>query len=90
MKEHNCSYSTRIGKTTFIVNVKQSETAQKPLNILFQEICKHEVLEDCSADKSSILENHKNHLDKVNPESKKNRITFLRRNTTPKGVVFLV
>ena len=55
MKEHNCSYSTRIGKT----NVKQSETAQKPLNILFQEICKHEVLEDCSADKSSILENHK-------------------------------
>lgn len=31
MKEHNCSYSTRIGKTTFIVNVKQSETAQKPL-----------------------------------------------------------
>ena len=59
MKEHNCSYSTRIGKTTFIVNVKQSETAQKPLNTVFQEICKHEVLEDCSADKSSILENHK-------------------------------
>ncbi|MFR1400776.1 transposase [[Ruminococcus] gnavus] len=59
MKEHDCSYSTRIGKTTFIVNVKQSETAQKPLNTVFQEICKHEVLEDCSADKSSILENHK-------------------------------
>ena len=68
MKEYNCSYTTRIGKTTFIVNVKQSETAQKPLNTVFQEICKHEVLEDCSADKSSILENHKNHLDKVNPE----------------------
>ena len=32
MKEYNCSYTTRIGKTTFIVNVKQSETAQKPLN----------------------------------------------------------
>ena len=46
MKEHDCSYSTRIGKTTFIVNVKQSETAQKPLNTVFQEICKHEVLED--------------------------------------------
>ena len=29
------------------------------LNTVFQEICKHEVLEDCSADKSSILENHK-------------------------------
>ena len=38
MKERNCSYSTRIGKTTFIVNVKQSETAQKPLNTVFQEI----------------------------------------------------
>ena len=59
MKENTLSYTTQIGKTTFIVNVKQSETAQKPLNILFQEICKHEVLEDCSADKSSILENHK-------------------------------
>ena len=59
MKERNCSYSTRIGQTTFIVNVKQSETAQKPLNTVFQEICKHEVFEDCSADKSSILENHK-------------------------------
>ena len=59
MKERNCSYSTRIGQTTFIVNVKQSKTAQKPLNTVFQEICKHEVLEDCSADKSSILENHK-------------------------------
>ncbi len=55
MKEYNCSYTTRIGKTTFIVNVKQSETAQKPLNTVFQEICKHEVLEDCSADKSSIF-----------------------------------
>ena len=59
MKERNCSYSKRIGKTTFIVNVKQSETAQKSLNTVFQEICKHEVLEDCSTDKSSILENHK-------------------------------
>ena len=62
MKEYNCSYTTRIGKTTFIVNVKQSETAQKPLNTVFQEICKHEVLEDCSADKSSILENYKRSL----------------------------
>ena len=58
MKERNCSYSKRIGKTTFIVNVKQSETAQKSLNTVFQEICKHEELEDCSTDKSSILEHH--------------------------------
>lgn len=28
MKEHNCFYSIRIEKTTFIVNVKQSESAK--------------------------------------------------------------
>ena len=33
MKENTLSYTTRIGKTTFIVNVKQSESAKKPLNI---------------------------------------------------------
>ncbi len=44
MKEQKYSYSQRIGKTTFIVNVKQSESAKKPLNTVFQDICKHEVL----------------------------------------------
>ena len=29
MKENILSYTTRIGKTTFIVNVKQSESAKK-------------------------------------------------------------
>ena len=33
MKEQKYSYSQRIGKTTFIVNVKQSESARKPLNL---------------------------------------------------------
>ena len=56
MKEKNFSYSTRIGKTNFIVNVKQSESAKKPLDTVFQEICKHEVLGDFSAEKSSNLE----------------------------------
>ena len=46
MKENTLSYTTRIGKTTFIVNVKQSESAKKPLNTVFQEICRHEVQED--------------------------------------------
>ena len=36
MKEQKHSYSQRIGKTTFIVNVKQSESAKKPLNTVFQ------------------------------------------------------
>ena len=51
MKENTLSYTTRIGKTTFIVNVKQSESANKPLNTVFQEICRHEMLGDFSADK---------------------------------------
>ena len=29
---------------SFIVNVKQSESAQKPLNTVLRDICKHEVL----------------------------------------------
>ena len=48
MKENILSYTTRIGKTTFIVNVKQSESAKKPLNTVFQEICRHEMLGDFS------------------------------------------
>ncbi len=45
-----------VGKTTFIVNVKQSESAKKPLDTVFKEICKHEVLGDFLTDKSSNLE----------------------------------
>lgn len=68
MKENILSYTTRIGKTTFIVNVKQSESAKKPLNTVFQEICRHEMLGDFSADKYLNLENLQNHLDKLVPE----------------------
>ena len=57
MKETTLSYTTRIGKTTFIVNVKQSESANKPLNTVFQDICKHEVLGGFFTDKSFNLEN---------------------------------
>ena len=38
MKEQKHSYSQRIGKTTFIVNVKQSESAKKPLNRAFRPL----------------------------------------------------
>ena len=48
---------TVIYQTTFIVNVKQSESAKKPLNTVFQEICRHEMLGDFSADKYLNLEN---------------------------------
>ena len=57
MKEQKYSYSQRIGKTTFIVNVKQSESAKKPLNTVFKDICKHEVLGGFFTDKSFNLEN---------------------------------
>lgn len=56
MTKNDFSYATRIGNTTFIVNVKQSESAKNPLNTVFQEICRHEVLGDFSTDKSSNLE----------------------------------
>lgn len=68
MKEQKYSYSQRIGKTTFIVNVKQSESAKKPLNTVFQDICKHEVLGDFFTDKSFNLENPQKYLDKLDPE----------------------
>ena len=38
-------------------HVKQSESAKKPLNTVFQEICRHEMLGDFSADKYLNLEN---------------------------------
>ena len=36
---------------------KQSESAKKPLNTVFQDICKHEVLGGFFTDKSFNLEN---------------------------------
>ena len=68
MKEQKYSYSQRIGKTTFIVNVKQSESAKKPLNTVFQDICKHEVLGGFFTDKSFNLENPQKVFDKLDPD----------------------
>ena len=43
MENQNSSYSVQIGKTTFIVCVKQSETAKKPIEKMFKDMCRHEV-----------------------------------------------
>lgn len=51
MNEKNLSYTTRIGKTIFTVRVKQSESAKKPLNTVFREICRNEMLRAFSANK---------------------------------------
>ena len=56
MTKQDFSYSIHISKTNFIVNVKQSESAKKPLDTVYQEICKHVVLNDFSMDNSLNLE----------------------------------
>ena len=44
MKDNNSSYKTKIGNTTFIVCIKQAEDAKKPIDKVFHDLCKHEVL----------------------------------------------
>ena len=56
MENQNSSYSVQIGKTTFIVCVKQSETAKKPIEKMFKDMCKHEVTRDFLADNLMNLE----------------------------------
>ena len=46
----------QIGKTTFIVCVKQSETAKKPIEKMFKDMCRHEVRRDFLADNLMNLE----------------------------------
>ena len=50
MENQNSSYSVQIGKTTFIVCVKQSETAKKLIEKMFKDMCRHEVTRDFLAD----------------------------------------
>ena len=57
MKEQKYSYSQNIVNTTFIVCVKQSESAKKKKDTVFQDICKHEALGDFFTGKSFNLEN---------------------------------
>ncbi len=49
-------YSIRIGNTNFIVSVKPSETAKKPMDTAFRVLCVHEVLGDCFASDRFNLE----------------------------------
>ena len=52
MENQNSSYSVQIGKTTFIVCIKQSQTAKKPLERIIKDVCRHEVLGDFRTGKS--------------------------------------
>ena len=51
MENQNSSYSVQIGRTTFIVCVKQSETAKKPIEKMFKDI--HNT--DTEAKKSALF-----------------------------------
>ena len=44
MENTNSSYKLRIGNTTYIVCVKQAETAKKPLEKALSDLCRQEVL----------------------------------------------
>ena len=44
MECQKSSYSVKIGNKTFIVCLKQSETAKKSIETAFRDICVHETL----------------------------------------------
>ncbi len=44
MENEKSTYTERIGNTTFIVCVKQAETAKKPIDTAFRDLCRHEAL----------------------------------------------
>lgn len=46
MENNETSFKQRIGNTTFFICVKQSETAKKPIDTVFKDICRHEALGD--------------------------------------------
>ncbi len=59
MQGNKSMYPLRIGRTTYLVCVKQSESAVKPMEEVFRDICKQEALEDNKADMAVNLENNK-------------------------------
>lgn len=57
MENTNTSYELRLGKTTFIVCVKQTETAKKTLEKALFDLCKQEVLGSFSTTQKFNLDN---------------------------------
>lgn len=56
MENQISTYSMRIGNTTFIVCLKQSETAKKPIESVFRDLCIHETMGDWFATEQFNLE----------------------------------
>ena len=57
MENTKTSYELRLGKTTYIVCVKQAETAKKPLEKALFDICKSEELGGTSTAQKFNLDN---------------------------------
>ena len=56
MENQNSSYSVQLGKTTFIVCVKQCETPKKTMEKMVKDMCRHEVTRGFLADNLMNLE----------------------------------
>lgn len=54
MANEKTSFTKRIGKTTFTICVKKSETAKKTLDTIYKDICKNEVLSDFSDTNTAV------------------------------------
>lgn len=57
MEQSMNSFNLKLGKTTFIVCVKQAESAEKPLETVLFDLCKREVLGGVSTAPKCNLEN---------------------------------
>lgn len=57
MENSNSNFAVRIGKTTYIVCVKSSKTAKKPLEKVFRDMCRHEVLGGFSSENPPLQKN---------------------------------
>ncbi len=54
----------KIGKTTFVINVKQSEKAAKPIESLFRSFCIREAM-GCSSPENEDITNNLEKLSKT-------------------------
>lgn len=56
MENTKSSYELRLGNTTYLICVKQAETAEKPLETALSDLCKQEVLGGISTAETFNLE----------------------------------
>ncbi len=57
MDDKDNQYTVKIGRKTYIVCVKEAETATEPIDSAFRDMCRHEVTGEFSAGDSWNIEN---------------------------------